>query len=169
MDYLVLLIYLFRTCRTQGINHPGAANMKYIEDILNKKGSDVWSIDADESVYRAIELMAEKRIGALMVKNGTRLTGIISERDYARKVILQGRSSKGTKVSEIMTKDIIYAKPEHDVDECMALMSDKSIRHLPIISGGELKGLVSLGDLVKTVIEEQQTRIEQLENYIYVE
>lgn len=143
--------------------------MKYIEDVLNKKGNDVWSIDTDDSVYRAIELMAEKSIGALIVKSGTRLAGIISERDYARKVILKGRSSKGTKVSEIMTKDIVYARPENDIDECMALMSEKGIRHLPIISGGDLKGMVSLGDLVKIIIEEQQTRIEQLENYIYVE
>ena len=143
--------------------------MKYIEDILEKKGNDVWSIDVDDSVYRAIELMAEKSVGALIVRDESKLAGIISERDYARKVILKGRSSKGMKVSEIMTKDIVYARPDNDVDECMALMSEKGIRHLPIIVGAELKGMVSLGDLVKTIIEEQQTRIEQLENYIYVE
>lgn len=143
--------------------------MKYIEDVLNKKGTDVWSIDAGESVYMAIELMAEKSVGALIVKDGSRLAGIISERDYARKVILKGRSSKATKVAEIMTKDIIFGKPDYNIDECMALMSEKGIRHLPIITGGDLKGMVSLGDLVKTIIEEQQTRIEQLENYIYVE
>lgn len=143
--------------------------MKYIDDILNKKGEDVWSIDVDDSVYRAIEIMAEKRVGALIVKDESKLVGIISERDYARKVILKGRSSKGTKVSEIMTKDIVYARPDNDVDECMALMSEKGVRHLPIIAGSDLKGMVSLGDLVRTIIEEQQTRIEQLENYIYVE
>jgi len=143
--------------------------MKYIEDVLNKKGTEVWSIDVEESVYRAIELMAEKHVGALIVKDGSRLAGIISERDYARNVILKGKSSKATKVSEIMTRNLIFAKPEHDVDACMALMSEKEIRHLPIISDGDLKGMVSLGDLVKTIIEEQQSRIEQLENYIYVE
>ena len=143
--------------------------MKYIEDVLNKKGTDIWSIDVEESVYRAIELMAEKHVGALMVKNGSKLAGIVSERDYARKVILKGRSSKATKVEDIMTRDIIFARPEHDVDACLALMSEKDIRHLPILTNGELKGMVSLGDLVKTVIEEQQTRIEQLENYIFVE
>jgi CBS domain-containing protein len=143
--------------------------MKYIEDVLNKKGTEIWSIDTEESVYRAIELMAEKHVGALMVKDGSKLAGIISERDYARKVILKGRSSKATKVADIMTRDIIFARPEHDVDACMALMSEKGIRHLPIIKGDDLKGMVSLGDLVKTIIADQQTRIEQLENYIYVE
>lgn len=143
--------------------------MKYIEDVLNKKGTNVWSIDVEESVYRAIEVMAEKHVGALMVKNGSKLVGIISERDYARNVILKGRSSKATKVDEIMTRDIIFARPEHDVDSCMALMSEKGVRHLPIISDGDLKGMVSLGDLVKTIIEDQQNRIEQLENYIFVE
>lgn len=143
--------------------------MKYIEDVLNKKGTEVWSIDVEDSVYRAIELMAEKHVGALIVKDGVRLVGIISERDYARNVILKGRSSKATKVAEIMTRDIVFARPDHDVDACMALMSEKGIRHLPIISDEDLKGMVSLGDLVKTIIEEQQSRIEQLENYIYVE
>lgn len=143
--------------------------MKYIEDVLNKKGTEVWSIDVEDSVYRAIELMAEKHVGALIVKDSSGLAGIISERDYARNVILKGRSSKATKVEEIMTRAIIFARPDHDVDACMALMSDKGIRHLPIIADGDLKGMVSLGDLVKTIIEEQKSRIEQLENYIYVE
>ena len=143
--------------------------MKYIEDVLNKKGTEVWSIDGEDSVYQAIELMADKHVGALVVKEGSRLAGIISERDYARKVILRGRSSKATKVAEIMTRDIICARSDYDVDACMALMSEKEIRHLPIIDAGELKGMVSLGDLVKTIMEDQQSRIEQLENYIYVE
>src|SRR5699024_827321 len=140
--------------------------MKRISDLLQSKSDQIWSIEPTASVYDAIALMAEKNIGAVMVMEGDRLVGILSERDYARKVILENRTSATTRVDELMTRDIVYAEPTEKVDECMALMTDKRIRHLPVMADGKLLGLVSIGDLVKAVIEHQQFEIDQLEHYI---
>lgn len=140
--------------------------MKRVRDILQVKGRDVWSIDPEVSVYDAMKLMADKEVGSLMVVEGTKLVGLISERDYARKVILQGRSSRSTQVKEIMTTRVMYAQPEQNIDECMALMTEKRVRHLPVIHEGQLVGVISIGDLVKSIIDEQKFIIEQLERYI---
>ena len=140
--------------------------MATVKQLLQGKGHDIWSIGPEASVYDAIELMADKEVGALVVMEGSSLVGVLSERDYARKVVLQGRSSKGTKINEIMTSRVAYARPEQTVEECMALMTDKRIRHLPVMDGDELLGVISIGDLVKAIIEEQQHVIQQLEQYI---
>lgn len=140
--------------------------MKTIKDLIKVKGHQVWSIEPIATVYEAIELMADKEVGALMVVEGTKLVGVISERDYTRKVMLKGRSSKETKVMEIMTKRVMYAQPEQSVEECMALMTEKRVRHLPIMDGDQLLGVVSIGDLVKSIIEEQRFTIDLLERYI---
>ena len=137
-----------------------------VSDILSTKGGNVWSIAPGASVFDAMKLMAEKGIGALIVREGERVAGVISERDYARKVILEGRSSPTTEVREIMTSHVLYAGPDHTIEECMAIMTDKRIRHLPVLDGGRLMGVISIGDLVKAIISEQQFRIEQLEKYI---
>lgn len=140
--------------------------MKRVKDILDVKGRHVWSIEPGASVYEAMELMAKIEVGALMVMEGTKLVGIISERDYARKVILQGRASKTTQVKEIMTARVVYAEPEQNIEECMALMTEKRVRHLPVIAEDQLVGVISIGDLVKSIIAEQKFIIEQLERYI---
>ena len=137
-----------------------------INAILKNKGGRAWSVTPDQSVYEAIENMAEKGVGALLVISEGKLVGIISERDYARKVILQGRSSRTTGVQEIMTTRVAYAEPEQNIEECMALMTEIRIRHLPVIEAGEVRGVISIGDLVKSIIAEQQFIIEQLEHYI---
>ncbi len=140
--------------------------MVIIKEILKVKGNAIWSIEPTASVYAAVKLMADKEVGALMVLEDKKLVGIISERDYARKVILKGRSSKATQVEEIMTTRVVYAHPEQNVNECMALMTEKHIRHLPIMAEEKLLGVISMGDLVKSIIAEQQLTIEQLEQYI---
>ncbi len=140
--------------------------MVIIKEILKVKGNAIWSIEPTASVYAAVKLMADKEVGALMVLEDKKLVGIISERDYARKVILKGRSSKATQVEEIMTTRVVYAHPEQNVNECMALMTEKHIRHLPIMMEEKLLGVISIGDLVKSIIAEQQLTIEQLEQYI---
>ncbi len=140
--------------------------MKMVKDILKVKGRNVWSVGPGASVYDAMKIMADREVGALMVIEGTKLIGIISERDYARKVILQGRSSKNTQVKEIMTTHVMYARHEQKVEECMALMTEKRFRHLPVIDEGQLVGVISIGDLVKSIITEQRFTIEQLERYI---
>jgi CBS domain-containing protein len=140
--------------------------MTRVRDILAVKGRDVWSIGPNASVYDAMKLMADKGIGALLVMEGAKLVGIISERDYARKVILQGRSSRTTAVQEIMTTRVAYAESEQNIEECMALMTEIRIRHLPVIEAGEVRGVISIGDLVKSIIAEQKFIIEQLERYI---
>tara|TARA_B110000196_G_scaffold200802_1_gene171969 strand:+ start:720 stop:1148 length:429 start_codon:yes stop_codon:yes gene_type:complete len=140
--------------------------MKTIKELLGNKGHEVWSVRSDATVYESIEIMASKSAGALMVVDGDKTMGIISERDYARKVILEGLSSKDTLVSEIMTSRIIHTSPDRTVDECMSLMTTNRIRHLPVMEDEKLVGFVSIGDLVKATISEQQSTIEQLERYI---
>ncbi len=140
--------------------------MKRIQTLLKKKGYDVWSIAPDASVYDAIHLMAEKAVGALIVMDGQKLVGVISERDYARKIILEGRSSENTKISEIMSSEVITTGPDNRIEECMAIMTERRIRHLPVLDGDEVLGIISLGDLVKYIIAEQQFVIEQMERYI---
>lgn len=140
--------------------------MKNVAQILKQKGDQVWSIGPDAMVYQALKLMADKDIGALMVLEGDRLVGVISERDYARKVILQGKSSLDTPVREIMTHHVVCVRPEQSVEECMALMTQHRIRHLPVVAGGSLAGLVSIGDVVKASIDEKDFMIQQLESYI---
>ncbi len=140
--------------------------MKTVNQILRSKGSQVLSIPPDASVYDALKLMGEKNVGALLVLEQGRLVGIISERDYARKVTLKGKSSLNTPVRDIMTDRVMFVRPEQTVEECMALMTDKHIRHLPVLVGDQVAGIVSIGDLVKASIEEKDFMIKQLENYI---
>jgi len=140
--------------------------MNTLNQLLQSKSREVWSIGPDASVYDAIHLMAEKGIGALVVLQDESLVGIISERDYARQVVLKDRSSKETLVKDIMSGKVIYADPDQTVDECLAVMTEKRIRHLPVMDGGQMVGLISMGDLVKTIIAEQKVTIDQLERYI---
>ncbi|MCP3671585.1 MAG: CBS domain-containing protein [Gammaproteobacteria bacterium] len=137
-----------------------------VKDIIANKGSKIWSVGLDETVLEALELMAEKEIGALLVTDGDRIKGLFSERDYARKVILKGRSSQNTNISKVMTNQVICISPEHSAEQCMALMTEKHIRHLPVMDNDRLLGLVSIGDLVKSIISDQQSTIEVLEKYI---
>ena len=140
--------------------------MKKVRDILQGKGRDVWSVGPEATVLEALQRMAEKEIGALAVMDGARLVGIISERDYARKVFLLGRSSPTTLVKEIMTSHVVHTHLDQPIEECMAVMTDKRVRHLPVIEAGNLVGIISIGDLVKAIIADQQFIIEQLERYI---
>lgn len=137
-----------------------------IREILEKKGNAVWTISSDATVYEALQIMAEKNVGALVaVENGDPV-GVLSEREYARKVILRGASSLSTPVKQIMTRSSPFVSPEATVEECMALVTSQRCRHLPVIQAGKLAGLVSIGDLVKVSIEERDFMIGQLENYI---
>lgn len=140
--------------------------VKTVRDVLRSKGGQTFSVDADATVFTALEMMAKEDVGALLVMNGGRLIGLLSERDYARKVILKGLSSPQTKVREIMTETVFYARPEQTVEECMAIITAKRCRHLPVLDADQLVGLVSIGDLVKASIAEKEFIIEQLENYI---
>lgn len=140
--------------------------MKLVKHILDAKGRQVIWIEPDALVIDAIKLMAEKGIGALAVMQQRRLLGMLSERDYARKVILQGRSSRDTRISEIMTPDVITTTVDQTVYECMNLVTARRIRHLPVVEQGEVVGMVSIGDLVQAIISDQQAEIEHLEHYI---
>jgi CBS domain-containing protein len=140
--------------------------MQTVQDILRAKGYDVWSISPAASVFDALTLMALKDVGALTVMEGDQLAGIISERDYARKVILRGKTSRNTLVREIMSSPVICVPPQQTVGECMTLLTGRRIRHLPVVEGSRVIGMVSIGDLVKSIISEQEFMIEQLENYI---
>lgn len=139
---------------------------KFVRDLIRKKGDDVYSVSPTDSVRTAIEQMAERGVGALLVMEGDRLKGIVSERDYARQVILKGRASHDTPVQDIMTERVVCVDPERTVEECMALMTDKRIRHLPVVSGDRVTGVISIGDVVKAVIAERDFQIQQLESYI---
>ena len=137
-----------------------------VKSIVDAKGSEVWSIDADASVFEALKFMADKNIGAVIVTHAGELVGIMSERDYARKIILMSRLSKETRLSEIMTPDPMFVSPSDTVANCMQLMTDNRFRHLPVVDDGDLVGLTSIGDVVRAVIGEQQFLIDQLESYI---
>jgi CBS domain-containing protein len=141
--------------------------MKTVRQLLQAKGGALHSVSPDTRVFEALKLMAEKEIGALVVLEGGALAGIMSERDYARKVILHGKSSHDIPVRDIMTSQVVTVTPGQTVDQCMALMTSKRIRHLPVTEAGKLVGLVSIGDLVKEVIAEQEQTIRQLESYIH--
>jgi CBS domain-containing protein len=142
--------------------------MKTVRQIIEAKAHKLLSIAPDATVYDALKLMAERDVGALVVMDGERLAGIFSERDYARKVILHGKASKDTFVHEIMTEKVLCVRPEQTMDQCMALMTDKRVRHLPVLDHKHVIGVISIGDVVKEVISEQQFLIEQLEQYIHM-
>jgi CBS domain-containing protein len=141
--------------------------MTAIRDILDRKGHHVWSIDPGDTVYDAIKLMADKDVGGLIVLDGSKIVGMFTERDYARNVFLKGRGSPQTLVGEIMVSDVACVKPDKSVEECMAIMTARRVRHLPVVTDDhELLGIVSIGDLVKSIISEREFVIEQLEHYI---
>jgi CBS domain-containing protein len=140
--------------------------MRTVKEILRDKGNAVWSVGPDTTVYDALALMAEKNIGAVLVMENDTPLGILSERDYARKVALQGKATDDTPAREIMTDRIICVRPEETVEECMALMTDKHIRHLPVLEDDRLIGIISIGDVVKATISEKEFLIEQLEHYV---
>lgn len=141
--------------------------MTLVSHLLDRKGRALFSIEPEAPVLEAIRMMAERHVGALLVMRGSELAGILSERDYARKVVLLGRSSAETPVRQIMTSSVITVSPDNSVQDCMRLMTEHHIRHLPVIEGGRIVGMISIGDLVKAVIEDQQQTIEQLESYIH--
>lgn len=140
--------------------------MLTVSRLVQTKGNAVWSISPEATVYDALALMGEKDIGALMVMDGDRLVGVISERDYARKVVLKGKYSRETSVREIMTDKVHSVRPDQTIEECMALMTDKRIRHLPVMENNKVIGVISIGDVVKALISDQEFRIQQLEQYI---
>jgi CBS domain-containing protein len=140
--------------------------MSTVRQVLAAKSAAIYAVEPQAAVLEAIRAMAEHRVGALLVMRGAELLGVVSERDYARKVILLGRASGDTPVSTIMSSPVITVSPDDSVSHCMQLMTDRHVRHLPVLEGGRVIGMVSIGDLVKTVIAEQQAQIEQLENYI---
>jgi len=140
--------------------------MKTVREILLKKGNNVWTVSPDTTVFSALQLMAEKNTGALLVMHNDKIAGIMTERDYARKVVLLGKFSKDVPVKEIMSSTIIYVNPAYSTEECMALMIDKRVRHLPVMSDEKLDGIISIGDVVKAVIDEKEFLISQLEHYI---
>ena len=137
-----------------------------ISAVLKRKGRDIWSVAPESLVFDAIRLMSSKNVGALVVIERDKLVGIISERDYTRKVILRGRSSRETEVREIMSKPVLSVGPEKSVEECMRIMTESRVRHLPVLESGRVVGIVSIGDLVKWIIQAQSVTIDQLEGYI---
>ena len=140
--------------------------MTTIAQLLNAKGKQIWSVEPKATIFEALEIMSEKEIGALLVMEDGKLTGIFSERDYARKVILKGKSSKETPVGELMTKKVFYIDPQKTINDCMAMMTAKRIRHVPVIEDNKVMGVVTIGDVVNQIISEQEVTINHLENYI---
>lgn len=140
--------------------------MHFVSELLQAKGHEVWSVTPDTSVYDSLKLMADKNVGALLVFDADKVVGVFSERDYARKVILEGKSSKELSVEEIMSPEVVSVNPSQSIDECMALMTNKRIRHLPVLEGNRLVGIISIGDVVKATISEWEVTITHLENYI---
>ena len=140
--------------------------MKTVGDILQTKGSEVWTIPPETIVFDALKIMADKNVGALVVLDGAEVAGILSERDYARKVILHGRSSRELETREIMSTTVYFVSPKENIEDCMSLFTNKRVRHLPVLQDGELIGIISIGDVVKAVIAEQEYTIKHLENYI---
>ena len=140
--------------------------MLTVRELLAKKGSEVWSVSPDATVYDALQLMAARNVGAVLVLDDGELAGILSERDYARQVILKGKASRDTPVRDIMTTAVVSVSPERTIDDCMSLMTERRIRHLPVLQSDVLLGVLSIGDVVKAVISEKEFHIEQLESYI---
>ena len=140
--------------------------MAAVKNILEAKGNAIFTITPDTSVYHALELMVEKNVSALLVMENDKLAGIFTERDYARKVALKGKSSKETQIGDIMTRDLITVSPDSTIDECMLLMTGKYIRHLPVVDNDKLAGIISIGDVVRCIIEEQKSIIGHMEQYI---
>ncbi len=140
--------------------------MKTVRDVLRTKGNQVWSVTPDTTVYDALKLMADQNIGAVVVAEAGRLVGVLSEREYARQVVLRGRSSKAMPVREIMVSPVAFVGPQQSIEECMALMTEKRVRHLPVLENDVLVGMLSIGDAVKAVIDEKEFLIEQLATYI---
>ena len=140
--------------------------MTTIAQLLNAKGDQIWSVEPKATIFEALEIMSEKEIGALLVMEDGKLTGIFSERDYARKVILKDKSSKETPVGELMTKKVFYIDPQKTINDCMAMMTAKRIRHVPVIEDNQVMGIVTIGDVVNQIISEQEVTINHLENYI---
>ncbi len=143
--------------------------MNLVSQILKTKGNKIWSIDPQETAYKALQIMSQENLGGLMVINKGKLVGIFTERDYARKVILKGKSSRSTPVSELMTKEVLYVDPGTPVEDCMALMTEKRVRHLPVMEDNQLVGVVTVGDVVKQLIVDQEFKIQELERYIHEE
>jgi CBS domain-containing protein len=140
--------------------------MYTVRHLLEEKGHQVWSIAPRTTVYEALQLMADKNVGALLVLDGGDVAGMFTERDYARKVVLQGRSSKTTTVGELMTPEVLYVNPDDTIENCMAIMTDKRLRHLVVMDNGKLAGIVSIGDVVKAIISDREFTIRELERYI---
>lgn len=140
--------------------------MKLVSQLLTSKGHDVWSIAPDTTVLNALQLMADRKIGALLVLDEDKLVGVFSERDYARKVVLKGKSSKDTSVGDVMSSNIVRVVPDQTTELCMSLMTEKRVRHLPVVDGDKVIGVISIGDVVKAVIADREDVIEQLEQYI---
>lgn len=140
--------------------------MSTVRDIIRKKGSEIWSIAPDATVYQALQLMSEKKVGALLVRTGDQVNGILSERDVIRKVDLEGRTTRITRVEEIMTSDVVSVQATEKLEDCMATMIEKNIRHLPVYDGEQLLGLISVRDVLKEVVEVQKSLISQLERFI---
>ena len=140
--------------------------MRSVEKLLQLKGNQTWSLDPQATVYEALQLMSDKEVGAILVLEKGEVVGIFTERDYARKLILKGKFSKDTAVRELMTQEVLYVDPHNTIDDCMVLMTNNRVRHLPVLDNGQLVGIVSLGDMVKHIISDQESTIAQLEKYI---